>query len=55
VWAAFRLPPIKWLSLLGETYAMVIRGIRDLVLILLIFSGTQNMGRRPAPMLSYDD
>ena len=37
--AAFRLSPVKWLALLGETYAAVIRGIPDLVLILLIFYG----------------
>jgi arginine/ornithine transport system permease protein len=53
--AAFRLSPIKWLALLGETYATVIRGIPDLVLILLIFYGGQDIVNRVAPMLGYDD
>ena len=44
--AAFRLSPVKWLALLGETYAAVIRGIPDLVLILLIFYGGQEMLNR---------
>ncbi|WP_137817410.1 ABC transporter permease [Pseudomonas sp. 2FG] len=53
--AAFRLSPIKWLSLLGEAYATVIRGIPDLVLILLIFYGGQDVVNRVAPLLGYDD
>lgn len=53
--AAFRLSPIKWLAALGEAYATVIRGIPDLVLILLIFYGGQDMVNRIAPMLGYDD
>jgi arginine/ornithine transport system permease protein len=53
--AAFRLSPIKWLALLGETYATVIRGVPDLVLILLIFYGGQDIVNRVAPMLGYDD
>ena len=53
--AAFRLSPIKWLALLGEAYATVIRGIPDLVLILLIFYGGQDLVNRVAPMLGYDE
>jgi len=55
VGAAFRLSPIKWLALLGETYATVIRGIPDLVLILLIFYGGQDIVNRVAPLLGYHD
>ncbi len=55
VGAAFRLSPIKWLALLGEAYATVIRGIPDLVLILLIFYGGQDIVNRVAPLLGYDD
>jgi arginine/ornithine transport system permease protein len=53
--AAFRLSPIRWLAMLGETYATVIRGIPDLVLILLIFYGGQDLVNRVAPLLGYDD
>ena len=53
--AACRLSPIKWLALLGETYATVIRGIPDLVLILLIFYGGQDLLNRIAPLLGFDD
>lgn len=53
--AAFRLSPVKWLALMGETYATVIRGIPDLVLILLIFYGGQDLVNRVAPMLGYED
>ena len=53
--AAFRLSPIRWLSILGETYATVIRGIPDLVLILLIFYGGQQVVNIVAPMVGYED
>ncbi|TRX73297.1 ABC transporter permease [Pseudomonas mangiferae] len=53
--AAFRLSPVRWLALLGEAYATVIRGIPDLVLILLIFYGGQDLVNRVAPLLGYDD
>src|SRR3989344_4675912 len=53
--AAFRLSPIKWLALLGEAYATVIRGIPDLVLILLIFYGGQDVVNRVAPLLGFED
>ena len=42
VGAAFRLSPVKWLARLGEGYTTVIRGIPDLVLMLLIFYGLQS-------------
>ncbi|HSX69433.1 ABC transporter permease [Pseudomonas subflava] len=52
--AAFRLSPVRWLALMGETYATVIRGIPDLVLILLIFYGGQDLVNRIAMMVEYD-
>lgn len=55
VGAAFRLSPVRWLALLGETYATVIRGIPDLVLILLIFYGGQQVVNMVAPMVGYED
>ena len=54
VGAAFRLSPLKWLALPGEGYATVIRGIPDLVLILLIFYGGQDLVNRVAPLLGHD-
>ena len=36
---SLRLSPVRWLAWLGDLYATVIRGIPDLVLILLIFYG----------------
>ena len=53
--AAFRLSPVRWLALLGETYATVIRGIPELVLILLIFFGGQDLVNRIAPLLGHED
>ena len=53
--AACRLSPVKWLALMGETYATVIRGIPDLVLILLIFYGGQDLVNRIAPLVGYED
>ncbi|WAJ39469.1 ABC transporter permease [Pseudomonas sp. GOM7] len=53
--AACRLSSIRWLALLGETYATVIRGIPDLVLILLIFYGGQSLVNSVAPMVGYDE
>lgn len=55
VGAAFRLSPVRVLAWLGELYSTVIRGIPDLVLILLIFYGGQDVVNRVAPMLGYDD
>lgn len=52
--AACRLSPVRWLALLGETYATVIRGIPDLVLILLIFYGGQDLVNRLGPLLGHD-
>ncbi|WP_166364932.1 ABC transporter permease [Pseudomonas akapageensis] len=51
--AAFRLSPVKWLALLGEGYTTLIRGIPDLVLILLIFYGGQDLVNRIAQLLGY--
>ncbi len=53
--AAFRLSPVKWLALMGKTYATVIRGIPELVLILLIFFGGQDLVNRIAPLLGHED
>lgn len=53
--AAFRLSPVKWLAVMGEAYATVIRGIPDLVLILLIFYGGQDLVNRLAPLVGFDD
>lgn len=53
--AALRLSPIRPLAWLGDVYSTVIRGIPDLVLILLIFYGGQDLLNRVAPMLGHDD
>jgi arginine/ornithine transport system permease protein len=53
--AACRLSPLKWLALMGETYATVIRGIPDLVLILLIFFGGQDLVNRIALLVGYEE
>ena len=53
VGAAFRLSPVKWLARLGEGYTTVIRGIPDLVLILLIFYGGQDLINRIALASGY--
>ncbi|MBJ9978307.1 ABC transporter permease [Pseudomonas sp. S75] len=52
---ALRLSPVRWLARLGDLYSTVIRGIPDLVLILLIFYGGQDVINRLAPLLGYDD
>ncbi|CAG8867793.1 Histidine transport system permease protein HisQ [Pseudomonas fluorescens] len=52
---ALRLSPVRWLAWLGDMYATVIRGIPDLVLILLIFYGGQDVLNRVAPLLGHDD
>jgi len=52
---ALRLSPVRWLAWLGDLYATVIRGIPDLVLILLIFYGGQDLLNRVAPLLGFDD
>ena len=53
--AAFRLSPVKWIAFLGEVYATVVRGIPDLVLILLLFYGGQQVVNQVAPLVGYDD
>lgn len=52
---ALRLSPIRWLAWLGDVYSTVVRGIPDLVLILLIFYGGQDVINRVAPLVGYDD
>ncbi|WP_107329068.1 ABC transporter permease [Metapseudomonas otitidis] len=55
VGAAFRLSPVRWLAIMGDAYATVVRGIPDLVLILLIFYGGQQVVNLVGPMVGYDD
>ncbi|MFK3723167.1 ABC transporter permease [Pseudomonas monteilii] len=52
---ALRLSPVRWLAWLGDVYSTVVRGIPDLVLILLIFYGGQDVINRVAPLVGYDD
>ena len=52
---ALRLSPVRWLAWLGDLYSTVIRVIPDLVLILLIFYGGQDIINRVAPLLGYED
>ena len=52
---ALRLSPVRWLAWLGDLYSTVIRGIPDLVLILLIFYGGQDLLNRVAPLLGFDE
>lgn len=53
--AAIRLSPVRWLAWCGDLYSTVIRGVPDLVLILLIFYGGQAAVNWVAPMVGYDD
>ncbi|ALE86853.1 ABC transporter permease [Pseudomonas versuta] len=53
--AMLRLSPVKWLARSGEAYTTVIRGIPDLVLILLIFYGGQDLVNRIALALGSTD
>ncbi|WP_397455769.1 ABC transporter permease [Pseudomonas versuta] len=53
--ATLRLSPAKWLARSGEAYTTVIRGIPDLVLILLIFYGGQDLVNRIALALGSTD
>lgn len=50
--AACRLSPLRWLAALGEVYTTVVRGIPDLVLILLVFYGGQDLVNRLALVLA---
>ncbi|MBX8554947.1 ABC transporter permease [Pseudomonas cichorii] len=52
---ALRLSPLRWLAWLGDLYCTVVRGIPDLVLILLIFYGGQDLINRVALLLGFDD
>lgn len=53
--AACRLSPVRAIAWLGDVYSTVVRGIPDLVLILLIFYGGQDLINRLAPLLGYDE
>ncbi len=53
--ATLRMSPVKWLARSGEAYTTVIRGIPDLVLILLIFYGGQDLVNRIALALGSTD
>ena len=52
---SLRLSPVRWLAMVGDLYSTVIRGIPDLVLILLIFYGGQGALNTIAPMLGHED
>jgi len=52
--AACRLSPLRWLAALGEIYTTLVRGIPDLVLILLVFYGGQDLVNRLALALGYE-
>ena len=53
--ATLRLSPAKWLARSGEAYTTVIRGIPDLVFILLIIYGGQDLVNRIALALGSTD
>ena len=53
--ASCRLSPVKWLALLGEAYATVIRGMPVRVVSLLVLYGGRDMVNRVAPLLGYED
>lgn len=55
VGASLRLSPRRFLAIIGEVYSTVVRGIPDLVLILLIFYGGQELVNQVAPLVGYDD
>lgn len=53
--ALSKLSPFKPLRFAAQTYTTVIRGIPDLVLMLLVFFGGQVFINQVAPMLGYDE
>jgi arginine/ornithine transport system permease protein len=53
--ALAKLSGSRVLNLIAQTYTTVIRGIPDLVLMLLIFFGGQVLINQIAPMLGYED
>ncbi|UCP11396.1 ABC transporter permease [Pseudomonas sp. MM213] len=53
--AALRLSRIKWMALLGEGYATIVRGIPDLVLILLVFYGGQQVVNLAVSMVGHEN
>lgn len=53
--ALSKLSPFKLLRFAAQVYTTVIRGIPDLVLMLLVFFGGQVFINQVAPMLGYDE
>ena len=53
--ALSKLSPFKPLQFAAQVYTTVIRGIPDLVLMLLVFFGGQVFINQVAPMLGYDE
>ncbi len=53
--ALSKLSPFKALRFAAQVYTTVIRGIPDLVLMLLVFFGGQVFINQVAPMLGYDE
>jgi len=53
--ALSKLSPFKPLQFAAQAYTTVIRGIPDLVLMLLVFFGGQVFINQVAPMLGYDE
>ena len=53
--AGARLSPLRPLAWLGEAYATVIRGIPDLVMILLVYFGGQDLVNRAAALVGHED
>ncbi|WP_458369736.1 ABC transporter permease [Pseudomonas fluorescens] len=52
---ALRLSPVRWLAWISDLYSTILRGIPDLVLILLIFYGGQNLLNKFSPFFGYDE
>ena len=52
--ALSKLSPFKPLHFAAQVYTTIIRGIPDLVLMLLVFFGGQVFINQVAPMLGYD-
>lgn len=53
--AGARLSPLRPLAWLAEAYATVIRGIPDLVMILLVYFGGQDLVNRTAALVGHED
>lgn len=52
---SMRLSSIRWIAWSGDLYSTVVRGIPDLVLILLIFYGGQNAINQIAPLFGHEE